>query len=115
RCFNIALGIGNVRHKKGCMKKSDWWRLARWAVLTSILLNVFFAYYYQELSGSKIHMQNILGRYDNLFRPAGYAFEIWEPIYFCWIIYAIYQLLPAQRFDKEYNKMALPFIIANLF
>jgi tryptophan-rich sensory protein len=59
-------------------------------------------------------MVEITDKYDTLFRPAGYAFAIWGLIYLAFIAYAVYQLLPAQRGNRLFDKIAVVFIVSNI-
>jgi hypothetical protein len=42
--------------------------------------------------------------------PAGYAFSIWGVITLGCLLYGVYQLLPGQRKEKLYDRLALPLI-----
>lgn len=42
-------------------------------------------------------MPEISARYPSLFTPAGFTFSIWGVIYFCLLLFVIWQALPAQR------------------
>jgi hypothetical protein len=46
--------------------------------------------------------------------PAWYAFLIWIPIHLSFLIYAVYQLLPSQLNEPLYNRLAIPYMLANL-
>jgi hypothetical protein len=39
----------------------------------------------------------VSNKFDVLFTPAGYVFGIWGLLYLTWLVFAAYQLLPAQR------------------
>jgi len=48
----------------------------------------------------------ISDRFDVLFVPAGYVFSIWGVIYLGWMLYAVYQALPAQADNAVLNRIA---------
>jgi tryptophan-rich sensory protein len=88
--------------------------IARWLVLIISIINPFFDKILDLTPLAGQSMVEITDKYDTLFRPAGYAFAIWGLIYLSFIIYAAYQLLPAQRQNKLYDRVAPPFILSNL-
>lgn len=89
-------------------------RLWRWITLVAVLLNVAFNNFYEYLPiGGKTIVQ-ITNEYPALFTPAGYAFAIWGVIYLSFIIYSIYQLLPSQSDVHFYDRLTIPFTLANL-
>jgi hypothetical protein len=45
---------------------------------------------------------------DALITPANYAFVIWGPITIASLLYSIFQLLPKQRQNTLYDRMAMP-------
>jgi translocator protein len=85
----------------------------RWTVLIVVLLNSFFNLIYDALHIPGDSVKIVSDTYKTLFTPAGYAFAIWGVIYLAFIIYAIYQLLPAQRQVHFFDRMAWPVILAN--
>ena len=89
-------------------------RYLRWTVLIVVLANSFFNVLYKALNLPGGTVKEVSDSYKTLFTPAGYAFAIWGVIYLSFIIYAIYQLLPAQRMARFYDRMAWPVIAANL-
>lgn len=86
----------------------------RWAVLGFVLINSFFNTLYNLLNLPGNTVSEVSDTYKTLFTPAGYAFAIWGIIYLAFIIYAVYQLLPAQRHSRFFDRMAWPVILANL-
>lgn len=89
-------------------------RVWRWVALFTVIINVAFNYLYNTLPAAGKNVGEVANSYNSLFTPAGYAFSIWGAIYLSFIIYAIYQLLPAQKNDAAYDRLAAPFIIANM-
>lgn len=50
-----------------------------------------------------------------LFTPAGYVFAIWGVIYLTLAVFAVYQVLPAQKDNARLDRIGIWFILANLF
>jgi len=86
----------------------------RWSVLVIVLFNTFFNTLYNLLGIPGADVKEVSATYSNLFTPAGYAFAIWGIIYLAFIVYAIYQLLPARRHSRFFDRMAWPVMLANL-
>lgn len=86
----------------------------RWITLAAIFGNVAFNFLSQRGAGTGENIQQVTYRYDSLFTPAGYAFAIWGVIYLSFIVYGIYQLLPSQRSENVYDRVALPLILVNV-
>jgi len=86
----------------------------RWWVLIVAVINPFFSYLADALGITPRSIAEVSLQYNNYFMPAGYAFSIWGLIYLSFIVYAIYQILPAQQKDSLYDKLAIPFITANI-
>jgi hypothetical protein len=84
----------------------------RWATLIIVLVNTVFNYVCNFFPIGK-SIGEITLQYHTLFTPANYAFSIWGIIYFTFIIYAIYQLLPAQQNKLLYDKISTPLIFVN--
>lgn len=55
---------------------------------------------------------DIAAKFDVIFKPAGYAFTIWGLIYLSLLIFAIYQILPAQRQSGLSEKIGPFFILS---
>lgn len=90
---------------------SEIWR---WIALLIVLINVAFSNFPEYvISGPTV--AEISQQYNSLFTPAIYSFVIWHLICLSFVVYAIYQLLPAQREDRLYDQLAQPFILSNLF
>jgi hypothetical protein len=85
----------------------------RWITLVIVLANTVFNYLINVWPLGK-PIQEITSRYHTLFTPADYAFSIWGVIYFSFIIYAIYQLLPAQRDKLLFNDLSVSLICTNI-
>ncbi len=86
----------------------------RWIVLISVLLNIAVNVLsnYFLINGKTI--EEITRHYDNMFTPAGFTFSIWGIIYLSYLAYAFYQLLPSQRANPIYDRLAPGFIMANI-
>jgi hypothetical protein len=78
----------------------------RWVALAAVLINIFFNYYINTYPINGQTMGEVSGKHPTLITPAGYAFSIWGIIYLSLVAYAIYQLLPSQRYKQVYNYLA---------
>jgi hypothetical protein len=56
----------------------------------------------------------VSAKYPTLLTPAGYAFSIWGVIFLGLIVYAVWQLLPAQRNSSLPDAVAKPLTVANI-
>lgn len=88
--------------------------ILRLVVFLAIILNVLFNLFYNKLFPELLTMQEVSELHYNYFTPAPYTFMIWGVIYLAFIVYGIYQLLPAQRNLAVLNALAWPMIIANI-
>lgn len=86
----------------------------RWLTFISVIINVALSSIQDYIDIGGQSMRQVTDRYNNLFVPAGYAFAIWGLIYLAFVIYAIIQLLPAQRSKSIYDTLATPVIAINL-
>jgi hypothetical protein len=86
----------------------------RWLTFFSVIVNVALSSLQDYIDIGGQSMREVTDRYDSLFVPAGYAFSIWGLIYLAFIIYAIIQLLPAQKDKPVYDALAVPVIAINL-
>ncbi|QIX62084.1 tryptophan-rich sensory protein [Hymenobacter sp. BT18] len=89
-------------------------RLWRWLVLGSVLGNLLCNYVAQRYPFNGQTNAVVSGKYYTLLTPAGYAFSIWGLIFLGILVYAIWQLLPAQRRNPLPDAVAEPFILANV-
>lgn len=91
---------------------ADAWRLF---ALVAVLFNVIFNYV--SLVDTLLplpSLEDVTHRYSSLFTPHDYAFSIWGVIYFAFVVYGIYQAMPARSEDPLYRMLAKPFTILNL-
>ena len=65
------------------------------------------------LNGQSTH--EISDRLPTYFTPAGYVFSIWSLIFLGWIVFAVYQGLPAQRENPRLQKLGYLFALSNVF
>lgn len=86
----------------------------RWMALLSVLTSIFFIYLSQDMLGMLPTVAEISAKYPTMFTPASYAFSIWGAIYLSMLVYAIFQLMPAQRDEILFDRLAKPFIVVNL-
>lgn len=56
----------------------------------------------------------ISDRFQVYFVPAGYVFAIWFFIFVGWIVFAIYQFLPAQKENPRLRRLGYVFAISNI-
>lgn len=78
----------------------------RWIALVAVLINIFFNYYLNAYPIGGQTIGDVSDKYPTLITPAGYAFSIWGVIYLSFIIYVIAQVLPSQRMNQVYNRLA---------
>lgn len=88
--------------------------ILRWLTFLSVIVNVGVSTAMERMEWGGASMREVTNRYDNFFVPAGYAFSIWGLIYLSFIVYAIIQLLPAQKHKPIYDHLAVPVIGINL-
>lgn len=86
----------------------------RWYTLLAVLINVAGSFLINRVEVGPASIEEVSRRHDSLFVPAGYAFSIWALIYASFILYAIIQLLPAQKNKTIYDHLAIPVILINL-
>ncbi|WP_157780885.1 tryptophan-rich sensory protein [Hymenobacter sedentarius] len=89
-------------------------RLWRWLTALAIFGNIFLSYYSNTHPFSGQTMGMVSARYPTLLTPAGYAFSIWGLIFLGLAVYAIWQLLPAQRQLSLPDALAKPLTLANV-
>jgi len=90
---------------------ADGWRLL---ALIAVFVNVIFNYVSLTNVIALPSLEDVSHRFSNLFTPHDYAFSIWGVIYFTFIVYGIYQAMPARSEDPLYRNIARPFTIVNL-
>src|SRR5512133_815423 len=57
----------------------------------------------------------ISDRFKVYFVPAGYVFAIWGLIYIGWMVFAVYQFLPAQKESPRLRRLGYLFALSGLF
>lgn len=57
----------------------------------------------------------ISDRFQVYFVPAGYVFAIWFLIFIGWLVFAVYQFLPAQKESPRLRRLGYLFAISGLF
>src|SRR5690348_6910524 len=86
----------------------------RWLALLIVLINVSLNYVLENyLPGTSVASAGDYHR--SLFAPASYTHLIWAAIGATALIYAIFQLLPAQSEQRLYDELAKPFVLTNGF
>ncbi|MGY2133730.1 hypothetical protein ACW9KT_15990 [Hymenobacter sp. HD11105] len=89
-------------------------RVWRWLAALSILGNIGLNYYSQAYPFNGQTMGAVSAQYPTIITPAGYAFSIWGVIFLALTIYAVWQLLPAQRYNLLPDTVAVPLTVASL-
>ncbi|TGE14845.1 tryptophan-rich sensory protein [Hymenobacter elongatus] len=85
----------------------------RWLAALSILGNIGLNYWANTHPFNGQTMGAVSAKYPTLLTPAGYAFSIWGLIFLALTIYAIWQLLPAQRHTRLPDVVAQPLTVAS--
>lgn len=85
----------------------------RWLAAAAIFGNIFLNYYANKHPLNGQTMGTVSAKYPTLLTPAGYAFSIWGLIFLGLAIYAVWQLLPAQRQLSLPDALAKPLALAN--
>jgi hypothetical protein len=99
-----------MRRVKRQVPNEGW----RWLALLIVLINVSFNYVLETyLPGTTVVQAG--SDFQSLFAPASFSHLIWMVIGFSLVVYAIYQVLPAQSEEGIYDDLAKPFVLANGF
>ncbi|MBU6119296.1 tryptophan-rich sensory protein [Hymenobacter siberiensis] len=94
--------------------RSGTGRLWRWLTALAIIGNIALNYYSNTRPFAGQTMGAVSAKYPTLFTPAGYAFSIWGLIFLALTIYAVWQLLPAQRRISLPDALAKPLTLASV-
>ncbi|HEX8329968.1 MAG TPA: hypothetical protein VF629_20695 [Hymenobacter sp.] len=86
----------------------------RWIAALAIFGNIYLNYYSNTHPFQGQTMGQVSAKYPTLLTPAGYAFSIWGLIFLSLAVYAVWQLLPAQRASSLPDAVAKPLTLANL-
>lgn len=89
-------------------------RIWRWLAAAAILGNIFLNYYSNAFPFNGQTMGEVSAKYPTLLTPAGYAFSIWGLIFLALTVYAVWQLLPAQRHLSLPDAVAKPLTLASV-
>ncbi|WP_188814722.1 tryptophan-rich sensory protein [Hymenobacter cavernae] len=89
-------------------------RQRRWVAAAAVFGNIVLTYWSRIQPFNGQSMGYVSGKYPSLLTPAGYAFSIWGIIFLALGIYAVWQLLPAQRTNPLPDAVAKPLILANI-
>lgn len=95
-------------------ERSATGRAWRWLAAAAIFGNIFLNYYSNTHPLNGQTMGAVSAKYPTLLTPAGYAFSIWGVIFLGLTIYAVWQLLPAQRLLSLPDALAKPLALANV-
>jgi hypothetical protein len=89
-------------------------RQRRWVAAAAIFGNIALTYWSRIQPFNGQSMGYVSGKYPSLLTPAGYAFSIWGLIFLTLAIYAVWQLLPAQRTNPLPDAVAKPLTLVNV-
>lgn len=89
-------------------------RLWRWLAALAVVGNIALNYYSNTRPFAGQTMGAVSAKYPTLLTPAGYAFSIWGLIFLALTIYAVWQLLPAQRRMSLPDALAKPLTLASV-
>ncbi len=87
-------------------------RAWRWLAAAAVLSTIAFNYYSNARPFNGQSMGAVSAQYPTLLTPAGYAFSIWGLIFLSLTVYAVWQLLPAQRHQLLPEAVAPPLTLA---
>lgn len=88
--------------------------LKSWAVLIALAATLVVNYLATTLPLGGKTTGELSDQYPIPITPAGYAFAIWGLIYLGLILFALYQLLPAQRDNPLLREIRGPFLLSSL-
>jgi hypothetical protein len=94
--------------------RSGTGRAWRWLTALAIVGNIALNYYSNTHPFAGQTMGMVSAKYPTLLTPAGYAFSIWGLIFLALTIYAVWQLLPAQRLISLPDALAKPLTLASI-
>ncbi|RSK23877.1 tryptophan-rich sensory protein [Hymenobacter metallilatus] len=86
----------------------------RWAAAAAIVGNIALNYVSQRFPFNGQTNAQVSYKYPTPLTPAGYAFSIWGVIFLSLLVYAVWQLLPAQRRHPLPDAVARPLVLVNL-
>ncbi|QDA59677.1 hypothetical protein [Hymenobacter jejuensis] len=89
-------------------------RVWRWLAAATVIGNIVLNYWSNARPFNGQSMGYVSGKYPTLLTPAGYAFSIWGLIFLSLTIYAVWQLLPAQRQLSLPDAVAKPLTVASV-
>ena len=95
-------------------ERSATGRTWRWLAAAAIFGNILLNYYSNTRPLNGQTMGAVSAKYPTLLTPAGYAFGIWGVIFIGLTVYAVWQLLPAQRALSLPDALAKPLALANV-
>ena len=92
-----------------------WWA-ARAVALLAVLANVAVNYLSERTESATRAgtSREVSDAYPNLFTPAPYAFLIWGVVYASFVAFCVASLLPSQRENVVYDRLALPLVGMNV-
>ncbi|RAK66632.1 hypothetical protein [Hymenobacter edaphi] len=87
-------------------------RVGRWGAAGAIFGCIGLNYWWNTHPANGQNMGAVSAQYPTLLTPAGWAFSIWGLIFLALALYAVWQLLPAQRRNPLPDAVAVPLMVA---
>ncbi|OON70540.1 hypothetical protein [Hymenobacter sp. CRA2] len=89
-------------------------QLWRWLSSAAIFGCIVLNYWWNARPANGQSMGTVSAQYPMLLTPAGWAFSIWGVIFLALAVYAVWQLLPAQRRNPLPDAVARPLTVASV-
>lgn len=99
----------SISHPPAAPPASRFWR---WLAALSVAATIFLNYYANTHPFNEQTMGQVSAKFPTPLTPAGYAFGIWGLIFLALLVYAVWQLLPAQRTLALPDAVARPLTLA---
>lgn len=88
--------------------------LWRWLSSAAIFGCIILNYWWNAHPANGQSMGRVSAQYPTLLTPVGWAFSIWGVIFLALAVYAVWQLLPAQRPNPLPDAVARPLTVASV-
>jgi hypothetical protein len=89
-------------------------RAWRWVAALAVFGCIGLNYWWNTHPANGQNMGQVSAQYPTLLTPAGWAFSIWGLIFLALAVYAVWQLLPAQRPNPLPDAVAGPLTVASV-
>lgn len=87
-------------------------RAGRWLAAVAVFGCIGLNYWWNAAPPNGQNMGAVSAQYPTLLTPAGWAFSVWGVIFLSLAVYAVWQLLPAQRPNPLPGAVASPLTVA---